>query len=55
MKKLSYSIWSKQQQKVIDCEKEDVYIKHNGKIGYIDTVGRFHEDDDLIINDIMII
>lgn len=54
MRTLTYSIWSKRGQHVIDCERNDVYIRFDGKIGYIDTVGRFIEDDDLTINSVEI-
>lgn len=50
MKLLTYSIWDKTGQFVVDCEANDVYIRYDGKIGYIDTVGRFVEDDNLVIN-----
>lgn len=54
MKLVTYSIWSKGEQHVIDCDKRDVYIRFDGKIGFIDTVGLFHENDDLTINEINI-
>ena len=54
MKLLTYSIWDKKSQSVVDCEKKDVYIRHDGKIGFIDTVGLFHEVDDLTINSVEI-
>lgn len=50
MRRLKYSIWNKAKQKVVDCELENIYIRYDGKIGYIDTVGRFIEDDELTIN-----
>lgn len=52
MRRVTYSIWSLKGQKVVDCEREDVYIRFDGKIGYIDTVGRFIEDDDLRVNSV---
>ena len=54
MRHLTYSIWSKRNQQVVDCDRQDVYIRFDGKIGYIDTVGLFHEDDDLTINSVEI-
>lgn len=54
MKKLTYSIWDKESQSVVDCEEDDVYIRYDGKIGYVDTVGRFVEDDNLTINSVEI-
>lgn len=55
MKLLTYSIWSRKGQHVIDCDRNEVYIRFDGKIGYIDTVGRFIEDDDLVINSVEIV
>lgn len=54
MKKLTYTIWDKEKQEVVDCERYDIYIKHNGEVGIIDTVGQFHECENLCINDIII-
>lgn len=55
MKILKYEIWNKEFQFVEDCNKNDIFIRYDGKIGYIDTVGRFIEDDNLCINKIEII
>lgn len=52
MRRVTYSIWSKKGQRVIDCEREDAYIRFDGKVGRIDTVGRFIEDDDLVFNSV---
>ena len=52
MRRVTYSIWSKKGQCVIDCEREDAYIRFDGKVGRIDTVGRFIEDDDLVFNSV---
>ena len=52
MRKVTYGIWSLKDQKVVDCDREDVYIRFDGKIGRIDTVGRFVEDDDLRVNSV---
>lgn len=55
MKRLIYTIWDKEKQEVVDLEIHDnIFIAHDGKIGYIDTVGRFHENDNLCINDIIV-
>lgn len=54
MRRVTYSIWSKKGQGVIDCEREDAYIRFDGKVGRIDTVGRFIEDDDLVFNSVEI-
>lgn len=54
MKLLTYSVWSRYEQCVVDCNKEEIYIRSDGKIGYIDTTGRFIEDDDLVINSLEI-
>ena len=55
MKLLKYEIWNKKLQCVVNCDINDVFIRYDGKIGFIDTVGRFIEDDDLCINKIEII
>lgn len=54
MRRLTYTIWSKSGQHVVDCDRNDIYIRFDGKIGYIDTVGLFHEDDDLTVNSVEI-
>ena len=50
MRKVTYSIWSLKGQEVVDCEREDAYIRFDGKIGRIGADGRFIEDDDLRVN-----
>lgn len=55
MKLLKYEIYNKKLQCIEDCYRKYIFIRHDGKIGYIDTDGRFIEDENLVINKIEII
>ena len=54
MKRLTYTIWNKDTQKLEDCLKHDIYVRCDGKVGYITTVGEFVEYDELVVNSVEI-